>query len=84
MLTSCNSGVKKDNKETIAKPNIVFIFTEIHKILLFDLTNDPEEMTNLTANLEQSARVKKLFKDLLKLQKEMDDSLNLTDLYNIL
>lgn len=58
------------------------VYPKIDKILLFDLENDPEEITDLAGNPEYSGKVNTLFKDLLELQKSMGDELDLTPLYN--
>ena len=60
----------------------LLVYPKINKILLFDMIQDPEEITDLSDMPEQSERIKLLFKDLLKLQKDMEDPLDLTALYN--
>jgi len=60
----------------------LIVYPEVPKVLLFDMENDPEEMRDISELPENKAKVKSLFKDLLKLQKEMDDSLNLQTIYN--
>ncbi|MBX2841027.1 MAG: sulfatase-like hydrolase/transferase [Flammeovirgaceae bacterium] len=53
----------------------MIVYPEAKEILLFDLNNDPEELKNISE--EEQEKVKTLFKDLLKLQGEMDDELDL-------
>lgn len=62
----------------------LLVFPEINKILLFDMINDPEEMNNLADDDNQKNKVKLLFKDLLQLQKEMDDPLDISSIYKSL
>lgn len=69
--------IRKDNYKLLVYP-------EIKKVLLFDLNNDPEEMTNLADNIEYKEKVNSLFKDLLQLQKEMDDPLDITEIFKML
>ncbi|MEC3907223.1 sulfatase-like hydrolase/transferase [Tamlana sp. 2201CG12-4] len=76
-------GCYREHQRMIRKDGYkLLVYPKIEKILLFDLTKDPEEITDLAENPEQSERVKVLFKELLKLQNDMDDSLDLTGLYN--
>lgn len=59
----------------------LMVYPQLKKVLLFNLENDPEEIKDISKNPEQKERVKSLFKNLLKLQKEMDDPLDITDCY---
>ncbi|MCL7762586.1 sulfatase-like hydrolase/transferase [Polaribacter sp. Z014] len=59
----------------------LIVYPEIEKVLLFDLKNDPEEMNDLATNAKYKDKVKKMFKDLIKLQTEMDDPINLSGIY---
>ncbi len=61
----------------------LIIYPKIKKVLLFDLTNDPEEMNNLADNAAYKEKVEILFKDLVKLQKDMNDPLDLTSLIKL-
>lgn len=67
--------IRKDNYKLLVYPNL-------KKTLLFDLKNDPEEMIDIANNPNQKERVQSLFSELLVLQKEMNDSLDLTAIYN--
>ncbi len=66
--------IRKDNFKLIVYPNI-------NKTLLFDLKNDPEEMDNLSNKKEYKNLLNSMFKELLELQKDMDDPLNMTAIY---
>ncbi len=59
----------------------LLVYPKIEKVLLFDLENDPNEMNDLAGNPEHSDTVKTLFKELLELQKTMDDTLSLDKIY---
>lgn len=59
----------------------LIVYPKIKKFLLFDLENDPEEIENLAEDPAQKEKVRSLFKDLLELQKEMEDELSLEELY---
>lgn len=60
----------------------LLVYPKMNKVLLFDLENDPEEINDLSGKPEHAEKVKNLFKDLLDLQKTMDDDLDLTPIYN--
>ncbi len=59
----------------------LMLFPKISKVLLFDLKNDPLEMTNLADQPAQKERQKRLFAKLLELQKETGDTLDLRKVY---
>lgn len=76
-------GAYLDVQRMIRKDNFkLLVYPKINKTLLFDLINDPEEMQNLAQVPEHKNRVKALFNSLLELQKEMDDPLDLSHIYN--
>ena len=51
-------------------------------IRLFDLNNDPEEMNNLAEDTTYQDTVRQLFSDLVELQRHMDDTLDLSEVFN--
>lgn len=59
----------------------LIVYPKIKKLLLFDLQNDPDEIENLAEDPKQKEKVRSLFKDLIQLQKEMEDELNLEEIY---
>ncbi len=78
-------GCYMDLQRMIRKDGFkLLIYPRVNKIFLFDLHDDPEEMNNLADNKENDGKVKSLFKDLMRLQKEMGDELDLTDMYSAL
>lgn len=62
----------------------LMVYPEIKKVLLFDLENDPEEMNDIAGDSANKEKVKSLFKDLIQLQKEMDDPLDMSAIYEAL
>jgi arylsulfatase A-like enzyme len=78
-------GAYIDLQRMIRKDNFkLLVYPEIDKILLFDLKKDPLETNNIADEPQQAQRVKSLFTDLLKLQRKMQDPLDLTALYQML
>lgn len=66
--------IRKDGFKLLVYPNI-------DKVLLFDLQNDPMEITDQSENPQYKEKVQTLFKDLIDLQKIMDDKLDLQSIY---
>ncbi|SDX29300.1 Arylsulfatase A [Lutibacter oricola] len=60
----------------------LMVYPELNKILLFDMNNDPEEMNDLAVDKANKAKIKTMFDELLVLQKEMDDPLDISGIYN--
>jgi hypothetical protein len=58
----------------------LIVYPKIDKVLLFNLKNDPEEINDLSENPSYRAKVAALFGELLKLQQEMNDPLDISDL----
>ncbi|SNR30832.1 Arylsulfatase A [Lutibacter agarilyticus] len=61
----------------------LMVYPKINKVLLFDLTNDPEEMNDIANLPENEEKVKSLFHDLLQLQKEMEDPLDISHILTV-
>ena len=59
----------------------LIVYPRAQKLLLFDLVKDPEEMNNLAGVTEYDEKLKSLFGELLELQKNMDDELDLSEMY---
>jgi len=59
----------------------LMVYPKLDKILLFDLSQDPEEMTDLSENPEYREKRDELFQKLVKLQKEMKDTLDISRLH---
>jgi arylsulfatase A-like enzyme len=55
----------------------LLVFPRADKVLLFNMNNDPKEMKNLADNPQHAETVKRLFADLVRLQKDMGDELDL-------
>ncbi|MBI9072967.1 MAG: sulfatase-like hydrolase/transferase [Melioribacteraceae bacterium] len=68
----------KDKQRMIRKDNYkLIVYPESKTIKLFDLENDPNEITDLSADAQHQEKKKTLFYALVKLQKEMNDPLDL-------
>ena len=61
----------------------LIVYPKIKKVLLFDMNSDPEEMNDLANIPEYKNKVAMLFKDLLQLQKELNDPLDITSCYEL-
>jgi arylsulfatase A-like enzyme len=68
--TQTQRMIRKEGYKLIVYPNA-------QKILLFDMEADPDEITNLSSDEDQKARVKTMFAELQALQKEKEDPLEL-------
>lgn len=72
-------GSYVDTQRMIRKEGFkLMVYPKLNKVLLFDLQNDPEEMNDISGNEEHKEKVDELFQELLKLQKEMKDTLDLS------
>lgn len=60
----------------------LIVYPEIDKVLLYNVAEDPKELHNLAEEPDYEKKIKKLFKDLLKLQKKLDDTLDLKSTYD--
>ena len=56
----------------------LLVYPKIKKVLLFNLQTDPEEMNNIANLPEEQNRVLQLFNELQKLQKTMNDPLDIS------
>lgn len=61
----------------------LIVYPQAQKVRLFDLKADPHEMNDLADLPEHKAKSKQLFSELQALQAQMDDTLDLSDLYNL-
>ena len=59
----------------------LMVYPKLKKVLLFDMVNDPEEMDDLAIDEKFHEKAKEMFHDLIQLQKKMNDSLDLEDIY---
>jgi arylsulfatase A-like enzyme len=59
----------------------LILYPEIKKTLLFNLASDPHEMHDLSADPAQAKRIRSLFTELLRWQKETGDALDLATQY---
>jgi arylsulfatase A-like enzyme len=66
--------IRKDGYKLIAYP-------AAKKVRLYNLKKDPLEMKDLAGEKKYQAKIKQLFNDLVKLQKDMDDEVDLTSVY---
>ena len=64
--------IRKDGFKLMVYPNL-------KKVLLFDMENDPEEINDLAMDAQYKGKIDSLFKDLLKLQEELNDPLDISD-----
>ncbi|MEO1011020.1 MAG: sulfatase-like hydrolase/transferase [Bacteroidota bacterium] len=56
----------------------LIVYPKLDKVLLFDLKNDPEEIHDISEKPENKEKVKELFLELQRLQREMKDTLDLS------
>ncbi|MBI1369965.1 MAG: sulfatase-like hydrolase/transferase [Planctomycetes bacterium] len=59
----------------------LILYPNAKSVLLFNITDDPNELHNLADDASQKARIHGLFEKLLELQKQMDDKLDLKATY---
>ena len=75
-------GAYMDYQRMIRKDGYkLIVYPRINKVLLFNLEEDPYEINNLADHPEYAEQVKRLFQSLIALQKDMDDPLDLTSVY---
>lgn len=56
----------------------LIVYPRLDKVLLFDMENDPEEMNDLAGLSEHQEKVGEMFKELLGLQKQLNDPLDIS------
>ncbi|NJB35177.1 sulfatase-like hydrolase/transferase [Croceivirga sp. JEA036] len=59
----------------------LLVYPKLNKLLLFNMEADPEEMENLALEAAHQPKIDLLFKELQQLQKELGDTLDLTETY---
>ena len=59
----------------------LLLFPKVKKALLFNLKNDPEEMKDISKQPGSQKKMKSLFNELIKLQKDSGDTLELGPIY---
>ena len=59
----------------------LIVYPKAKVVRLYNLADDPQEMHDLAADADQKERISDLFARLLKLQKQMDDSLDLREAF---
>ncbi|WP_242091939.1 sulfatase-like hydrolase/transferase [Aestuariivivens sediminicola] len=59
----------------------LILYPRSKEILLFDLINDPLELTNIASDKEHSEVIRNLFNELIALQKEKEDPFDLVSIY---
>lgn len=75
-------GCYMDYQRMIRKDGYkLLVYPRVKKILLFDMEKDPKEMHNLADQREYAEVVKRLFADLVDLQKRMGDNFDLERIY---
>ena len=74
-------GYLQVQRSVILGDHKLVLYPKIQKSLLFNLKDDPLEMTDLADRSESAPIIRKCFARLLELQKETGDKLNLIDTY---
>jgi arylsulfatase A-like enzyme len=74
-------GAYRHLQRMVRKDDFKLIVYPAGKVfLLFDLKNDPDEINNLAGKPEYAPKVRELFAEILKLQRETGDTLDLSSL----
>ena len=72
-------GSYLDAQRSVTMGNFkLIVYPKINKTLLFNLKTDPEEMHDLSDQEKYQKKIKRLTKELLRLQKETGDELQLS------
>ncbi|MEL6250433.1 MAG: sulfatase-like hydrolase/transferase [Bacteroidota bacterium] len=76
-------GAYRDLQRMIRKDGFkLLIYPKAKKLKLFDLNEDPKEITNLATDPVYLERMANMFLELMDLQTQMKDTLDLSPLYN--
>ena len=59
----------------------LIVYPRLEQVLLFDLSNDPQEMNDLAGDAQYQSKIKELFDGLLQLQVKLNDELDLKPLH---
>ncbi len=74
---------EKGSQRMIRKDNFkLILYPKSQKTLLYDLENDPLELTDISSDPANSDKIKSLLIDLIKLQEDMGDQLDLKSIYS--
>ena len=80
----CSTENYIDFQRMIRKDDFKLMLFPINKRLeLYDLKNDPYEINDLAMQDEYKDKIKNLFDDLVELQKNVKDTLDLTEIFGI-
>ncbi|MFK5973474.1 MAG: sulfatase-like hydrolase/transferase [Flavobacteriaceae bacterium] len=73
---------EKESQRMIRKDNYkLILYPRSQKVLLFNLLEDPLELHDIASDPKNADRLKILFKDLVRLQRDMGDQLDLETVY---
>ncbi|TFG77453.1 MAG: DUF229 domain-containing protein [Flavobacteriales bacterium] len=61
----------------------LIVYPKLKKILLLDVTNDPEEESDLASDLTYQINVDSLFNELLELQQQFKDTIDITSIRSL-
>ncbi|MEM8890614.1 MAG: sulfatase-like hydrolase/transferase [Bacteroidota bacterium] len=76
-------GAYRDLQRMIRKDGFkLVIYPKAKKLKLFDVNEDPKEITNLATDPVYHERMANMFLELMDLQTQMEDTLDLSPLYN--
>ncbi|MGB5369626.1 MAG: sulfatase/phosphatase domain-containing protein, partial [Flavobacteriaceae bacterium] len=74
-------GAYTDTQRMIRKNGFkLIVYPKLKKLLLFDLTKDPEEQIDLASGSAYHMKVDSLFNDLLKLQQQFKDTVDIANI----
>lgn len=59
----------------------LIVYPKINKVLLFDMENDPEEMSDLAALPEYQEKIDVMFEELLAIQEQLNDTLDISKIH---